>query len=72
LEEGITKYSEAGFYFDNDVFTLTDNFAITKKGLKFVYNPYEVAPYALGQQEIMIPYALIKELIRKDGLLANF
>jgi len=72
LEEGMTKYSEAGFYFDNDVFTLTDNFAVTKEGLKFVYNPYEVAPYALGQQEIIIPYPLLKDLIRKDGVLANF
>jgi len=72
LEEGMTKYSEAGFYFEHDVFTLTDNFAITKEGLKFVYNPYEVAPYALGQQEIIIPYTSLKEVIRKDGLLADF
>ncbi len=72
LEEGMTKYSEAGFDFNKDVFTLTDNFAITKEGLKFLYNPYEIAPYALGQQEILIPYSTIKELIRKNGLLDMF
>ena len=72
LEEGMTRYSEAGFYFDNDVFTLTDNFAITKEGLKFLYNPYEVAPYALGQQELVIPYTSLKDLIKQDGVLTNF
>lgn len=72
LSEGMTKYSEAGFYFENDEFILTDNYAITKQGLKFVYNPYEVAPYALGQQEIVIPYTLLQELIKKEGLISGF
>ena len=71
LEEGMSKYSEAGFYFEEDVFTLTDNFAITKEGLKFVYNPYEVAPYAMGQQEILIPYKNLADLVKKDGLLVS-
>jgi len=65
----MTKYSEAGFYFENDVFKLTANFAITKEGLKFLYNPYEIAPYALGQQEIIIPYAALGELIKPNSLL---
>ena len=69
LEEGMTKYSEAGFYFENDQFTMTYNFAITKEGLKFMYNPYEVAPYALGQQEILISYTNLKDLIKSNSLL---
>ncbi len=71
LEAGMTKYSEAGFYFENDVFVMTDNFAITKEGLKFLYNPYEIAPYALGQQEIIIPYEGLRDLVRGDGLLGK-
>lgn len=69
LEEGMTNYSEAGFYFEKDVFVLSDNFAIIKEGLKFIYNPYEVAPYALGQQEIIIPYTDLKNLIREGSVL---
>lgn len=69
LEKGMTSYSEAGFYFENDQFRLNDNFAITKEGLKFVYNPYEIAPYVMGQQEILIPYQLLEDLFKKDGLL---
>ena len=69
LEEDMTKYSAAGFYFENDQFTMTDNFAITKEGLKFMYNPYEIAPYAFGQQEIIIPYTTLKALIKPNSLL---
>ena len=69
LEEEMTSYAEAGFYFKNDQFTLTDNFAITKEGLKFVYNPYEIAPYVMGQQEILIPFNLIEGLMKNIGLI---
>ncbi len=72
LEEGMNNYSEAGFYFEEDEFVLTDNFAITKDGLKFLYNPYEIGPYVMGQQEIIVPYDSLKTLIRKDGALASF
>ncbi len=72
LEAGMTNYSEVGFYFENDVFKLTKNFAMTKEGLKFLYNPYEVAPYALGQQEIIIPYTDLTELIKPNSLLEQF
>lgn len=72
LEEGMKNYSDAGFYFENDEFTMTDNFAITKEGLKFLYNPYEIAPYAMGQQEVIIPYIQLKDLVKKEGLLAKF
>ena len=69
LEEGMTNYSEAGFYFEKDAFTMTDNFALTKDGLKFVYNPYEIAPYAMGQQEILIPYNDLRNIIHPEGAL---
>ncbi|MEM1120239.1 MAG: DUF3298 domain-containing protein [Bacteroidota bacterium] len=72
LEAGMTQYSEAGFYFENDTFTLTDNVAITQKGLKFVYNPYEIGPYAMGQQAIVIPYASLKDLVKEHGVLEQF
>lgn len=72
LEEGMTKYSEAGFYFENDIFTMTDNFAITKEGVKFLYNPYEIAPYAMGQQEIVIPYKDLEGLLKANSVISYF
>ncbi len=57
----------AGFWFDQDTFVLNDNWAVDGVSLRFYYNPYEVAAYALGPTEIELPRATIADLIRPDG-----
>jgi len=32
------------------------NFCILPEGIRFIYNPYEVAPYAVGQTDIMLSW----------------
>jgi len=64
--------TEAGFWFENDKFKVNDNFLIKKEGIEFYYNPYEIAPYALGPTKLLIPYNKIKNIIKKDGPLAVF
>ena len=54
---------EAGFWFEDDRFELTDNFAVTGKGLVFVYNPYEVAPYVFGPTRITVPWSELRGLL---------
>lgn len=63
---------EAGFTFENNTFALNDNFGITKNGLLFYFNTYEVAPYAMGSIDILIPYDQIQDLIDPSGPLARF
>ena len=58
---------EAGFWFDDNKFSLNDNFALTEDGIRFFYNSYEIAPYALGTTDITISYDSIKNL-----LISNF
>jgi hypothetical protein len=53
-------------------FFLPDNFAITKKGLLFQYQQYEIGPYAAGMPEILIKYDQIKEFIPEGSLLNTF
>ncbi len=48
---------DEGFFFENAAFSLPANMALSKKGLMLIYNPYEVASYALGQTVIFLPYA---------------
>jgi Protein of unknown function (DUF3298)/Deacetylase PdaC len=48
------------------------SWTITKKGLGINFDPYQVGPYAAGQQFVMVPYSAIKELINPDGPLASF
>jgi hypothetical protein len=59
--------TEAGFWFEDGLFSLTDNFAIGLEGLTFYYNPYDIAPYAMGPTEFTLPYELITDLIRMPG-----
>jgi hypothetical protein len=60
---------KSGYWFERG-FALNDNFLITEKGLLFYFNAYDIAPYALGATEILIPYSEIKNLIDPNGLLA--
>lgn len=59
----------AGYWFEGNKFSLNDNFAIKNDGLVFYFNSYEIAPYAMGPTEILIPYKEMKNLVKKDGLL---
>lgn len=60
---------DAGFWFENNRFSLNENFLLEKDSLSFMYNQYEIAPYAFGQFEIKIPYSDIENIINKDGAL---
>jgi hypothetical protein len=63
---------EAGYWFENGKFKLNNNFIITKEGLKFLFNPYEVAAYYLGATEFLIEYSQLKEIIKKGSALERF
>ncbi len=63
---------EAGFWFNDGKFKLNDNFIITKAGLKFFFNSYEIGPYAIGTTELLIPYSRIKNILKEKSILRNF
>ena len=44
---------------------------ITKKGLMFTFDPYQVGPYAVGPQTVIIPYAKLREIAKSDGTLVK-
>jgi Protein of unknown function (DUF3298)/Deacetylase PdaC len=45
---------------------------ITPIGLKITFDSYQVGPYAAGAHEVIVPYSVLKPIIRQDGLLAQF
>lgn len=51
------------YWFENGVFICNDNFVITPQGIKFVFNAYEIAPYAFGVTEFTVPMSEIKGLL---------
>ena len=53
--------ADAGFvFFENDRFALTDNFHVCGDTVTFRYDPYEIAPYALGATELVVPLAELR------------
>lgn len=51
---------EAGFWFENGVFQLNDNFIFEEDKLIFFYNNYEITSYAAGATEVVIPIEEVK------------
>ncbi len=60
--QGLTN---AGFFID--FLDPTDNFYVTKDGIGFYYNQYEVAPFALGPVEIFVSYRDLLRILRPDS-----
>ncbi len=57
-----------GFLFIDGKFSLNRNFQLTPKGLLFFFNSYEIAAYAYGPTELLIPYEKIKSILQPDIL----
>ena len=48
------------------------SWTITRKGLEITFDAYQVGAYAAGPQKVLVPYSVVKELIRIDGPLIQF
>ena len=46
------------------------NFYITDEGINYVFNPYEIAPYYMGQTEVTIPYIRLKDFIKPNSIIS--
>jgi len=60
------------YFFKNNQFALNNNFLITPVGLRFLYNQYEIKPYAAGQTNLLIPYTKIKSLLLPHTIIAQY
>ena len=61
LKAGVS-YEDAGYWFKDNQFFLTGNFAFTNEGLLFYYNEYEIAPYSMGAVYFVVPFSIIMHL----------
>lgn len=57
------------WWFEKGKFELNRDFAIMPTGLLFVFDAYEIGPYAAGAPEVFIPYSKIIHLIKDKSLL---
>lgn len=54
--EPYISLSDAGYFWSDIEFYMSDVFTVTKDGLMFTYSPYEIASYAAGMPDFTIPY----------------
>jgi hypothetical protein len=52
----------------DDTVKYNENFCITRKGITFLYNQYEIAAYAMGQIPAFIPFESIKAHVQPEFL----
>jgi hypothetical protein len=46
------------------------NFYITDESINYVFNPYEIAPYYMGQTEVSIPFNRLKTLLKPNSIIS--
>ena len=57
------KSLDNGLLFIKKFYT-TPNFGFNEKYVYFIYNPYEIGPYALGSVEIRVPYVEVAKMLQ--------
>ncbi len=55
----------SGLMFEDDIFYLPENMGFTQKGLKLLYNPYEVSSFAEGPIEMVLSHNEVKKYLSK-------
>ena len=48
------------------------NWNITPDGILITFDPYQIAPYAVGPQQALVPYAALESMINPEGPLSEF
>jgi hypothetical protein len=54
---------DEGFSFENNKFSLSDNFGLTSDGLLVYYQPYLVAPFSFGATILQFKYFEISDYL---------
>jgi len=66
---------DSDFQIENGAGPKLENFRswnITPTGLQINFDTYQVGPYVDGPYGVVVPYSMLKPIIKPDGLLAQF
>ena len=61
--QSFEQLQEMGYLVMNDMY-VTENFELGKDTIRFHYNQYDIAPYALGSNDLTFTYEELKDLIK--------
>ena len=60
----IDELHEIGYLTFGDDMYITRNVMFGKEGISFLYNRYEIAPYAMGETTLLLTYNELKDLLK--------
>lgn len=66
--EPILNFEDTDFWTDS--IKANGNFYITDEGINYVFNPYEIAPFYMGQTEVTIPFSRLTSLLKPNSPIA--
>ncbi len=65
---GCKTIEELGNYFlDPATIVATENFFIDQRGIIWMYDPYEIAPFAMGTIRVSVPWTDVRSLLLPDS-----
>lgn len=59
----LSSIEDQNMLFETDI-TPSDNFYLTSEGITYIYQRYEIGPYAIGIIKVTIPWKEIQDIIR--------
>ena len=62
--KSMDELREKGFLFSMEMFP-SENFILGSDKITFIYNAYEIAPYAIGRSEIELSYDDVSGILKK-------
>lgn len=62
---------EKGFFDINEI-APNNNFWLDDKGINYIFNQYEIAPYSMGPIEVNIPYKELESLLLSNSLTSIY
>ncbi len=72
LEENCKKSNSDIQQYYLDKIVPNGNFYLNAKGITYIFNQYDIAPYAYGQTEIFIPYKEFEAIIKEDCPITKY
>ncbi|MCI7349005.1 DUF3298 and DUF4163 domain-containing protein [Bacteroides stercoris] len=64
------ELEDMGYVTTGDL-TPTENFYLSKDGITFYYNVYDIAPYVMGPVKITLPYEMMQHLLSDETMALN-
>ena len=59
----LSSYEDHDMFFETDI-TPSGEFYLTSEGITYIYQRYEIGPYAIGIVEVLVPWKEIQDIIR--------